>query len=283
MARAGRAALGTAHRPCSRCDRVPPTASSAPTGSPATASPRLHRAAPGRTLGVQGGQQLSCQPGRRTRCTVAWWPSTPAGRWSRPGTRCGRVRPMPILPSSARDVAQRGESTSVGDQAAGTGRPTPSVAEWQRAEDVGPRRRLGPPRSVVATVLGTGLPLTEPSLAHHLYAVAPRHDPHWWCRPPCPSGTSSPYAGSPGLQPPRVLSNRGANGIDGVVSTATGVSLAGLGARPWPSSAIWPSSTTSRPWSGPEGFDPDLTVVVADNRRRRDLLVPRSGFGVRSR
>ncbi len=65
--------------------------------------------------------------------------------------------------------------------------------------------------------------------------------------------------------PPRVLANRGANGIDGVVSTACGVALATAG----PTLALVGDLAFLHDISAlvrADGFAPDLTVVVADNR-----------------
>jgi 2-succinyl-5-enolpyruvyl-6-hydroxy-3-cyclohexene-1-carboxylate synthase len=65
--------------------------------------------------------------------------------------------------------------------------------------------------------------------------------------------------------PPRVLANRGANGIDGVVSTAIGVALTGRS----PTVALVGDLAFLHDVSalvGVSGFAPDLTVVVADNQ-----------------
>ncbi len=90
-----------------------------------------------------------------------------------------------------------------------------------------------------------------------------RPAPCWWCRRPCPSGT---WRRSPrrAHDPPRVLANRGANGIDGVVSTALGVALASSA----PTVALVGDLAFLHDVSAlvrAEGLTAPLTVVVADN------------------
>jgi 2-succinyl-5-enolpyruvyl-6-hydroxy-3-cyclohexene-1-carboxylate synthase len=70
--------------------------------------------------------------------------------------------------------------------------------------------------------------------------------------------------GEPRVDPPRVLANRGANGIDGVVSTALGVAMAG-----GPAVALVGDLAFFHDVSAlvrGVGVDPPCTVVVADNR-----------------
>jgi len=102
---------------------------------------------------------------------------------------------------------------------------------------------------------------TEPVLAHRLVAALP-------------AGTallvssSMPVRdveafGAPRGEPLRVYANRGANGIDGVVSTGLGVALAS-----GPTAVLVGDLAFLHDVSalvGPEGQDPPLTVVVADN------------------
>jgi 2-succinyl-5-enolpyruvyl-6-hydroxy-3-cyclohexene-1-carboxylate synthase len=179
----------------------------------------------------------------------------PAGRWSDPEREVAEVvRADPTR--FARDVAQR--VADLGRRpGAGTGRP-PWVAEWQRAEDRAQGamdRHLGGP--------GRDAALTEPSLARLLYEWLPDTST-LVVSSSMPIRDIESFAG-PRDRPPRVLSNRGANGIDGVVSTATGVALAG----PGPTVALVGDLAFLHDVSalvGAEGVEVDLTVVVADNR-----------------
>jgi len=95
------------------------------------------------------------------------------------------------------------------------------AGEWRRAEEAA--------QSAIDAVLAGNPEPTEPAVARRLYALAegdssivasssmPVRDLEWFARPR--SG------------PPRVLANRGANGIDGVVSTLLGVAAASKGMR----------------------------------------------------
>lgn len=99
----------------------------------------------------------------------------------------------------------------------GSAAPVAGWAEaWERAERAA--------RSVVAERCGRG-PLGEPALAHRLYAALPGGS-DLVVSSSMPVRDLEAFAvGRP--DPPRVLANRGANGIDGVVSTALGVAWGG--------------------------------------------------------
>ncbi|MGC8462185.1 MAG: 2-succinyl-5-enolpyruvyl-6-hydroxy-3-cyclohexene-1-carboxylic-acid synthase [Acidimicrobiales bacterium] len=90
------------------------------------------------------------------------------------------------------------------------------VEAWERAEQVA--------RLVVAEQCGRG-PLTEPALAYRL-VDALGEDAHLVVSSSMPVRDVEAFAPVRGAAP-RVLANRGANGIDGVVSTAIGVAWAG--------------------------------------------------------
>ncbi len=130
------------------------------------------------------------------------------------------------------------------------------MTAWQRAEERA--------RAVLTGALGAAGPgpLTEPGLAHRLFAGLP-DGATLVVSSSMPVRDIEAFAG-PRDRPPRVLANRGANGIDGVVSTAVGVALAG----PGPTVALVGDLAFLHDVSAlvaAEGEDVDLTVVVADN------------------
>lgn len=87
---------------------------------------------------------------------------------------------------------------------------------WERAERAA--------RAVILRHCGQG-PLGEPALAHRLYASLPGGSDLVVSSSMPVRDLESFALGRP--DPPRVLANRGANGIDGVVSTALGVAWGG--------------------------------------------------------
>ncbi len=190
----------------------------------------------------------------------------PHGRWSDPARHVGTnlaADPTAFCTALVAGVAGDAGVAGVG----GDGGPGPArdgerrrwQEDWRRAESQAQR--------ALDVVLGTGsgrppVPLTEPSLARRLVAAVP-------------GGSSLVVSASRPVRdveaygacrpdPPRVLVNRGVNGIDGVVSTALGVALAG----PGPTVALVGDLAFLHDVSAlvrAEGFAPDLTVVVADN------------------
>ena len=124
---------------------------------------------------------------------------------------------------------------------------------WERAE--------ARARRVIDGTLSGADAGDEPALAHRLVAALPAGTP-------LVVSSSMPIRdleafGAPRTDPPRVLANRGANGIDGVVSTALGVALA-----TGPTVALVGDLAFLHDVSalvGPRGESVPLTVVVADN------------------
>ena len=179
----------------------------------------------------------------------------PAGRWPDPeGVVATLVRadPTSFCQEAARQLGAA--SPAALDRS--------WIGSWQDAETIA--------RGVIASMLGTssrrppgtGLSLDEPALAHRLFARLPS-DSTLVVSSSMPVRDLEAYA-LPRDLPPRVVSNRGANGIDGVVSTALGVALASGS----PTAALVGDLAFLHDVSAlvhPEGIDAHLTVVVADN------------------
>ncbi len=109
---------------------------------------------------------------------------------------------------------------------------------------------------------GTDHPITEPALAHRLVAHLPDRAV-LMVSSSMPVRDVEAYAG-PRERPPRVVANRGANGIDGVVSTALGLALGGSD----PTVALVGDLAFLHDVSAlvrVDGEEVDVTVVVADN------------------
>ena len=179
----------------------------------------------------------------------------PWGRWADPDRRATEfVRADPTL--FARAVTDRIRLETSGREAVAL--PGPWMVDWQRAEDRA--------WAVVAGALGGtdhGTGITEPLLAHHVFAALP-DDATLVVSSSMPVRDIEAFAG-PRVRPPRTFANRGANGIDGVVSTAVGVALA----APGPTVALVGDLAFLHDVSAlvsAQGTDLDLTVVVADNR-----------------
>jgi 2-succinyl-5-enolpyruvyl-6-hydroxy-3-cyclohexene-1-carboxylate synthase len=183
----------------------------------------------------------------------------PCGSWPDPDRTADRlVRCDPTL--LCRELTARvagatvgGVGSTVGSKGLSTGqREREWAGEWQQAEA---RARQ------VVDGLATQSHWTEPALAHQLVAALP-------AGVRLVVSSSMPVRdveafGSPRADPPRVLANRGANGIDGVVSTALGVAFAS-----GPTVALVGDLAFLHDVSalvGPADERAPLTVVVADN------------------
>ena len=203
---------------------------------------------------------LSSAVERGAHCLVV----DPWGRWRDPEHQATRfIRSDPTLFCHEAERYVRGQATTARDQR-GTG---PWITDWRRAEAAATStiRHLlgggGPDGASPASAVADG-PMTEPSLAHRLFGQLPP-TATLVVSSSMPVRDLEAFAG-PREQAPRVVANRGANGIDGVVSTALGVALA----APGPTVALVGDLAFLHDVSAlvrADGLEVDLTVVVADN------------------
>jgi 2-succinyl-5-enolpyruvyl-6-hydroxy-3-cyclohexene-1-carboxylate synthase len=134
---------------------------------------------------------------------------------------------------------------------------------WLGAEAHAQRAISHAPGSTAGSVEAeAGGRLSEPSLARRLFAHLPG-SATLVVSSSMPIRDLEAFA-APRPRPPRVLANRGANGIDGVVSTALGVALSTAD----PTVALVGDLALLHDLTalvGAPGFSAPLTVVVADN------------------
>jgi 2-succinyl-5-enolpyruvyl-6-hydroxy-3-cyclohexene-1-carboxylate synthase len=176
----------------------------------------------------------------------------PFGRWPDPGREVHtfvRADPTAFCRQVAAGVGGPGGPRS------GAAAELSWRADWRGAEDRAQR-------AIDQVLDASASSMCEPGLARRLIAGLPG-EATLVVSSSMPVRDVEAFAGSR-PDPPRVLANRGVNGIDGVVSTAIGVALTGRG----PTVALVGDLAFLHDVSalvGLGGFAPDLTVVVADN------------------
>ena len=141
-----------------------------------------------------------------------------------------------------------------GEPGAGTG----WLASWRAADTAA--------RAAAAAILGDGEALSEPRLARDLAAALPDGALLW-------AASSLPIRDLDQQMAPRagltVLASRGASGIDGMISAASGAALAHQRAGGGPAAALVGDLAFLHDapglFTGPEEARPDLVLVVANN------------------
>ena len=140
----------------------------------------------------------------------------------------------------------------------GAGAGTGWLASWRAADTAA--------SAAAAAILGDGEALSEPRLARDLAAALPDGALLW-------AASSLPIRDLDQQMAPRagltVLASRGASGIDGMISAASGAALAHQRAGGGPAAALVGDLAFLHDapglFTGPEEARPDLVLVVANN------------------
>jgi 2-succinyl-5-enolpyruvyl-6-hydroxy-3-cyclohexene-1-carboxylate synthase len=198
---------------------------------------------------VNGFLTASVAGGARSIAVDPW------GRWVDPDRECAvfvHSDPSEFCRRVVRSVPAGMRSAPDADRSAGW------TEQWRSAEAAA-QAAVERALSAAATTAGG---ISEPALARRLVAHLPAHST-LVVSSSMPVRDVEAFA-APGVDGPRILANRGANGIDGVVSTALGVALASGG----PTVALVGDLAFLHDVSAlvtVAGFSTALTVVVADN------------------
>jgi 2-succinyl-5-enolpyruvyl-6-hydroxy-3-cyclohexene-1-carboxylate synthase len=158
----------------------------------------------------------------------------------------------------ARTATEVAAAVRLSGPAPEAGQHSPWLAAWRRADTAA--------RRAADAVLDADESVTEPRLARDLSAALPDGALLW-------AGSSLPVRDLEQQMSPRgglrVLCNRGANGIDGLVSSATGAALAHQAAGGGPAFALIGDLAFQHDHAGlllgPAEPRPDLCIIVVNN------------------